>query len=846
MTKSLRLLILPLLLATSLTLTGCKSAKEKAEDYYQSGLTLLKDGKEEQAMVQFRNVFQYDGFHKDARKTYADVLMKEGKTQEAYSQYLRLIEQYPDTADVRQTLAEISIRNGNWDEAERHGRAAIALAPTVPGVQAIKLALDYRVAVLAKDEASRTKLADAAQALLITLPDSDVARRIVIDRMISGPTPHDALPVIEDAIKHNPDLLEYHMLRFQLLAKSSDIKGTGEELKTMFKLFPDNMQVKDWLIGWYMLQKDYDGAEGFLRQLAGDAKGPADAHVALIQFLQTARGVEAARTELDGLIKANTGTPNADLYGAMRATLDFQAGKTAEAEAALEAIVKAAGPSDQTRRIKSMLAQMLDATGDNVGARALVEQVLADDPANGEALKQRAKWLIADDKAGEAIVALRAALDQSPRDPQILTLMAAAYERDGSLDLAGQQLARAVEVSNSAPDDALRYAQFLIRQNKPQVAGTVLVAARQANPANPDLLSALIQLYVRQGQWPQAQDAVDALKALNLPEAQSHLAQMQAAVLAGQNKVDDSLALLQDQAAKAGQAVSSVIMIVQTQIQAGKLTEARAYLDGALANAPKDLTLRLLSASLDAQTGKADQAEATFRSLITEAPDQELPVRMLYAQLTAANRADDATKVLDAGLTALPKSGTLRWMKAGELEHAGKIDEAIAIYDELYKGDSSNTVVANNLASLITTYHDDDASLARAELIARRLRGLDVPAFQDTYGWIALRRGNLDEAQTHLEAAAKAMPKEPLTQYHLAMLYDKLGRNADAIAQFTLAVSLAGQSQLPQMATAKTEMERLKSLPAVTPAPELPAPAVAPAPAPTVAPADTTQGTKTP
>ena len=828
MPNTLRFLVLPLVLATALTLSACKSAKEKAEDYYQSGLTLLAAGDEDRAMVEFRNVFKYDGFHQAARKTYADVLMKEGKVEEAYSQYLRLIEQYPDTADVRQILAEIAIRNGNWDEAERHGREAIRLAPDQPGVQAIQLALAYRTAVVANDDAARTKIAEAAKALLARLPTNKVARRILIDRLISGPTPADALPVLDDGLKQEPSALEYHMLKFQLLAKANDAKGTGDELKSMVQLFPANAEVKGALISWYMMQKDYDGAEAFLRQLAGADDGPADAHVALIQFLQTARGPDAAKAELEKLMAANAGNPaNAQLYGAMRASLDFQDGKTAEAVAAMDAIVKAAAPSDQTRRIKTTLAHMLDATGNRVGARALIEAVLADDPANVDALKQRAIWLIADDKAGDAIVALRAALGQSPRDPQILTLMAAAYERDGSLDLAGQQLARAVEVSGSAPADALRYAQFLMRQNKPQVAATVLTNAHQVNPANPDILQALGQFYIGQSQWPQAQDAVDALKALKLPPDQSHAEELQAAVLAGQNKVDDSLAILQAQVAKGGPTDLSVAMIVQTQIQAGKLAEARAYLDGALKTAPKDVALRLLGASLDAQMDKPDLAESAYRKIIAEDPKSDVAVRMLYGLLQAKGRSADATQLLDTSLASQPGSSTLRWIKASELEHAGKVDEAIAIYEALYTEDSSNTVIANNLASLITTYHDDDASLARAETIARRLRGLQVPAFQDTYGWIALRRGNLDEAVPHLEAAAKGLPKDAVTQFHLGMLYDKQGRTTDAITQFELALSLAGQAQLPQMAMAKTALDRLKAAPAPAPAPT-PAPAPAP------------------
>ncbi|MEO6301399.1 MAG: tetratricopeptide repeat protein, partial [Paracoccaceae bacterium] len=570
-----------------------------------------------------------------------------------------------------------------------------------------------------------------------------------------------------------------------------------------------------------MVQKDYDGAEGFLRKLAGDLTGPVEAHLTLVQFLKVARGTDAARAELDGLIAANGSNANAQLYGAMRATFDFDAGKTTVAITAIQDIVKAAEPSDQTRRIKSMLARMQDATGNRVGARALVEEILAEDPNNVDALKLRGGWFTADDKPGDAIVDLRAALDQSPRDPEILTLMADAYERDGSLDLAGEQLARAVEVSGAAADESLRYAKFLLRQGSPHVAETVLANARQVSPANPAILSALAQFYIGQSEWPQAQEATDVLQNLDLPDnAKAGVQALKAAIMAGQNRVDDSVALLQNEVDTSDQATAAVAMIVRTKIKEGKLDEARTYLDGALAKTPDDKGLRLLSASLDAQMGKTDAAETTYRAMIAADPTSDIPVRQLYTQLIALGKVGPATAVLDAGLTALPKSPDLRWIKAGELERDGKIDDAIAVYEGLYAEDSSNTVVANNLASLITAHHDDDASLARAEAIARRLRELDVPAFQDTYGWIAFRRGNLDEALSHLEPAAKGLPNDVLTQFHLGMLYDKMGRSADAVRQFELVQTLTAKGDpsgiQQQLEITKQALDRLK---ATAPAP---------------------------
>ena len=72
-----------------------------------------------------------------------------------------------------------------------------------------------------------------------------------------------------------------------------------------------------------------------------------------------------------------------------------------------------------------------------------------------------------------------------------------------------------------------------------------------------------------------------------------------------------------------------------------------------------------------------------------------------------------------------------------------------------------------------------------------------MPAFQDTYGWIAFRRGDLDSAVTALEAAAQGLPTEPSVQYHLARTYDKLGRDAEALERYRTVVEITGDGTPP-------------------------------------------------
>jgi len=145
---------------------------------------------------------------------------------------------------------------------------------------------------------------------------------------------------------------------------------------------------------------------------------------------------------------------------------------------------------------------------------------------------------------------------------------------------------------------------------------------------------------------------------------------------------------------------------------------------------------------------------------------------------------------------------------------AEDFEGAIAIFDELYALDTSNVVVANNLASLLSTHRTDQASLDRAFQVARRLRGSENPYFQDTYGWLLTGRGDYEQALTYLEPAAAALTSDALTQFHLAKTYDALERWDEARAAYEKAVEIAGpESDLPQIAEAQVRIEDIATMP---------------------------------
>lgn len=815
---SFRLFILSAATSSMLLLAACESDSEKAERYFQSGLALIEQGDKERALLELRNVFNHDGFHRKARETYAKTLIELGRTTEAYSQYLRLIEQYPDAIEARITLAELAIASGNWPEVERHGTSAIELAPERLDTQALGRLLEYRTARIEGDTQTAHAIAEQAKVLLEEIraqdsKDNSALVRLVLDDMVRSAPPRDTLAALETALERDPTAEDLHMIKVQLLEETGDVAGTGLQLEKMISLFPENAMIKQATINWFLSQDDLAGAEKFLRDQAGDDTGPTEGHIAVIQLLGSRKSKDAALSEISRLEAANAGTDKAYFYGAMRAAQNYKTDDKALAIAELQTLIEATVDSEQKVEMQVLLAQMLVDTNELEQADTLVATILETDASNVDALKIQGTRLIEKDQPGEAIIALRRALDQSPRDAGILTIMAQAHQRDGDIELASERLALAVEVSGNAAPEAMRYAQLLVSQDRMQIAETVLEDARRRDPRNPQLLAMLGALRLQTGAWQQAQDIVNTLRGLETPATDRTATELQAAVLQGQNRIEDSLSILESQVsenASDAERTRAVILIIQTQIRSGKIEAARSYLDTALAQAPENPDIRMLDATLYALSGNMEAAEVGYRALIADFPQSHLPVRLLMNVLNSRGQTDAAKAILQEALVRMPENVTLLLSNATMQEQEGDIDAAIATYEKLYAKDSSDLILANNLASLISAHRDDPESLTRAAGISRRLRGTEIPAFQDTYGWIAYRRDNLDEALEYLEPAARGLPNDALVQYHLGMAYVGLGNTEAAKQQLERALTLGEGRNLPQMQTAKQTLSRLE------------------------------------
>jgi len=622
-----------------------------------------------------------------------------------------------------------------------------------------------------------------------------IARQVVIDDLIRDQDWTAALSAIDAALAQAPDDRQLYTIRLGVLNQLGETREIRAQLEEMIERFPDEPNVPNILVRWYLSKGDADAAQDFLLRRADQSPGDIDAITTYIRFLTEVRDLETALAELERILDA--GPPEAERLAALHAGLRFDLGDREAAIAQMEGLIDGMEPSDERRNIMAMLARMLDTTDNNVGARALVEQVLEEDGQHPEALKMRAGWLIDDDRIDEAIVTLRSALGETPEDAEAMTLMAKAHERAGNRDLMADMLSRAVEASGAAPEETLRYARHLISQDDLRSAESLLVNALRLSSGHVGLLGALGEVYVTQQDWPRLSQMIEALRNQDGDRAERIANELNARQLAAQDREDELLSFLDTLADGGARGLGAAATIVRSRLAEGDVEGARQYARETLDANPDDPNARFLMASVEAVTGQIEAAETAFRDLTAEAPQDQRFWLALY-NIQAAQQDDAAARqVLRDGIAAVPDSMRLNWVLAGLLERDGDIEGAIEIYERLYAANSDNLIIANNLASLLATGREDTQDLERAHQIARRLRGRDVPAFQDTYGWIAFRRGDLDSAVTALEAAAQGLPTEPSVQYHLARTYDKLGRDAEALERYRTVVEITGDGTPP-------------------------------------------------
>jgi cellulose synthase operon protein C len=763
---------------------GCGSSAERAQRYYESGAKLLAQHDVQRAAIEFKNAIKLKKDLVPAWRGLAEIEENNHHWDNLVAILRTITELDPKDEKTKLKLARLLLFVGATDQALK---VVDGLNPDADGgseVVALKAAILYKL----KDYSGAVREAQAA--LKMNSGNVDALMVLTAERLGNGDA-KAALQILNNVPSDRAADLGIQLFKIRIFEQLGDLPRLESLLRKLTELYPQEPTFRSQLIKFLIGQRRQGDAEKELRSIAVADPKNSQAGLDLIRFLYSTKGPASARQELVARINAGT---DVFPYQIALAEFDYGQGNFADAFKLLETLASKANSPEQALTAKIELAEMNLGRKNIDAADAIVSDILAHDSRNVNALKVRASIRLERGQAEPAISDLREALIDRPRSAELMVLLATAYERSGSIELAEKEFADAIKASNFDPGIGLSYVAFLRRRGGLQRAEDILTELASRQPKNIAILSTLAEMRLNRQDWAGAQEISDSIRRVG--DNNGIADQILGAALSGRHRTDESIAAFQSAVAAAPSAAQPMASLVRALVLAKQPDRAVSFLQSLLKTSPDNAEAYVLLGSIRLANNAPDQAIKNFMTAIEKRPKDMVGYRALAELYLAQKNTEAALKVIRNGLKEQPDSAVLHLALANILERNGEFDAAISEYEWLLAQEPSSMIAANNLASALADHRSDKASVERAQALAAGLRKSPVPQFKDTLGWVSYRRGDFATAIPLLQEAAAGLPDAPLVDYHLGMGYLATGQETKAAEEFKRALLKSPNAEL--------------------------------------------------
>jgi putative PEP-CTERM system TPR-repeat lipoprotein len=504
---------------------------------------------------------------------------------------------------------------------------------------------------------------------------------------------------------------------------------------------------------------------------------------------------------------------------------------------ATEYFAKASALAPKTAELHTALGLSKLALGENDRAVAEMETATALDTKTPKAGVMLVMTHLRLKEYDKALAAAKTLEKEQPDNALPYNLKGAAYLGKNDSAAARTSFEKALSIQPTNFPAVMNLVQLDLRDKKPEVAKKRLEAILEKDKKNSQVMAALADLALSQGQAKEAttwlenasKENPDALqpamllathylrigekqKALTLaqklqgsnssnPEVLNILGQAQfangdkPAALATYNR----LAAMKPDSAPAQFLIAAVYMAMENQPAA---TDA---LKKALLLQPDYLDAQLALASLEANKGNYEQALTIARQIQKKNGKSPVGYELEGNLLMAQKKPDLAVKAYEQAFI-INKSGPLIVRLHASLSHAGKGKEADSRLIQWLKGNPADTATRMYFAGTYLAENKYKEGIEQYETILRQepkyvpaLNNLawlyqqeknpraleyaekanqlapDNPATLDTLGWILVEQGNISRGLPLLQKASSLAPKSAEIQYHLVLGLVKSG-----------------------------------------------------------------------
>ena len=760
-------------------LAACGGAESRMERALENGLQFIAEEDYQKARIEFQNVLQIDPNHLEA-------IYQSGVAAEGLSEFRPAIQAYQATLNVDPThagataaMARLYLFSGLVDEAIDLLETGLAAHPDDAELLVVRAA-----ALSAQGQTEQARV--IAERVVASSP-THVRGVALLAGIYSTDDEFDrAREITERALSELPENIELRVVLSQLHQRNDEFDLAEQALLDVIAIEPDELAHRNRLASFYLQAQRIDQAQTVLEQVVAIEPDEVEHKINLINFLLGQQSFDAAEQRLQQFVEESDG----DLE--LRLSLgDFYSanGYQEDAEQIYREVADAGRLETFGLQARNRLATRLVQTGRSVEAEPLLEEVLAENPRDNDALILRSSLSLSAGRTLDAITDLRSVLRDQPDSPALLASLARAHVQNGETDLARENYRRSIALDPANSNLQREYAEFLGQQGDFAEAQQVIDASLRSNETDLPSLETLFRIQLAERDFDTASATVETITS-NYPEHPVGY-YLNGRLAEAQGDRDSAIEQYNASLDRAPRGVEPLGALARVLIASNRRGDAKQVLMQTTSEFPDHSVAHNLLGELQISDREFTSAVASADSAIASAPSWWIPYRTKALATAGSGDIDAVLSVYREGLEATDNAPVLGMDLAALLQRSDDTEGAIEVYEKVYDKNPTSDVVANNLAMLLATHRSDADSYARAFDLVERFRTSDVPSYLNTYGWVRYKQGNYDEAVSYLRRAAASEPDRPEMRYHLGMALLQQGQVEAARSELIEAVDSA-------------------------------------------------------
>jgi len=708
---------------------GCSNAETKKKKYFAQAEQALANKQYSEAILGYRNAIKIDPRYGEARYKLAEAYAGAGDLPNSAREYVRAAELLPDNLEANLKAAQFLMVGQQFDQARARAQRVVDIDP------------------------------------------KNVQGRILLGSAIAGLKDYaGALKEIEEAIRLAPASGAGYTNRAALMLAQGKKDEAQQNFEKAVEIEPKAVGPRLALASYFWSVGSLPDAEKAIRGALDVDPASGVANRALAILLMGTGRAKQAEPYVKASVKA-AGTPEAEL-----ALADYyiDLGDTTNAKPILERLL-AGEKTANAAGIK--LGQMEYATGDHASAYKRIDTVLAKAPSNVDALNVKARWLLAERRAKEALVPAELAVKTDPKSAEAHFLLGTAKGTLGQTNEAKAEFGEVLKINPRAGAAQTALAGLSLAAGSTDAGVQFAQEALASQPANVNARLLLVRGLLMRNETDRAASELAALSK-SMPNDPQVAALNGGLLLLKKDKVGARREY--ERAIKLDpHSVDALAGMTSLDISEGQLAKARARLDAELAGPQPNSAVLLLAARTDLVAADLTAAETKLRQVVERSPSSLEAYSLLGGIYIKQNKLDAARHEFETLAGRQEKPIGAHTIIGMLLQLQKQDDEALKAYQRALDLDPSSPVAANNVAYMLADRNQNlDQALQLAKAAASRLP--DEPSVADTVGWVYYKKQLPMLAIPQFEKSVQRAPANPLFQYHLGLAYAGVGETQKA------------------------------------------------------------------